>query len=295
MRNSSDLHKQLAIGIKYSDGSFIKDYSLMRSNGIAERVFTDRPSTKPFTWMGNVLSVACSSIGDFQIGGQVRAEYAKSEQVIIPQVIKDIPFNDANTMLVEVHRSVWKNLIRNQESLCKYCGRNFVMDIDLNRLDFTDEQKLQLAKERDWNELVVDLPYGWEFPGLNEADGSQAESYSQYKGVVFDQLTFRLPTLGDAIKNERYYDDNIMFWRRIAWDCLERITSTANSTELPTSIKTIYGLKLFNEQFDKEDLEAIRNAIRDEPPTMPGTYRETCPHCKQETPVSMEVGSLFSE
>lgn len=293
------LDGELNIGVSVN-GELRKDYSLLRSNGIAERVFTDKAPQKTYSWMCNVFSVALNTLGGVPIGGNARAEYAKSESITVPKVIMDLPLADANTLLVEIHRKVWKNLLRNQEVLCKYCGEKMVIDIDLNRIKMLDEDIPKLGK--DWTVLNVRLPEGWIFEGLQvmgRGDSESERAYSEFIGMTFNLFEFRCPTMADVVRNERYAADEIMFWRRIAFDCLERIVSEsssgANQTELPITIKNVLGLKIFNEILLSSDLEKIRHALREEPPTLPFHYHEQCanPVCRRETPVSMEASSFF--
>lgn len=293
-----NLAKELLIGIE-KDGSVIKDYSLLRSNGVAEKVFTEKNASKPYSWMGQVIAVAVEKIGDVPVGANVRQEYVRTGGTItIPQIVLDIPLNDVNNVLIEVHRTVWKNLIRQQENICKYCGHTSVMDIDLDRIQFLPEEASKL--EKSWHEMTVKLQDGWQFEPPKVVGSNAPSNYENFRDIVFNQFTFRIPTLGDAIKHEKLANDTITFWRRIAFDCLQQIMAGEGSgnagTELPIDVKKIFSTKIFDEILFAEDLNTIRTELREGPPMFPFYYLEECsnPNCKKETPISAELGDFFS-
>ena len=73
----------LPIGLQTASGDAIKTVELLRTNGVAEKVFVTKLSERPYTWQGNVLSVGIKSIGDIEIGAEVRAKYLKDNAVTI--------------------------------------------------------------------------------------------------------------------------------------------------------------------------------------------------------------------
>lgn len=295
---ASQLDGCLHIGVMTNDGMVVKDYRLLRTNGIAEKVFIDKNSTKPFSWLANVLSVALDSIGDTRIGGKVRAEYTSSGGSIeVPNIVKRIPLNDTNTLLVEIHRKVWKNLLREQDCVCKWCGQPMVLDIDLNRIEMREKDLPKL--EKDWHKIIINLPVGWEFTGVRVA-GTNTIRYEEYVGETFNQFEFECPLLQHAIANEKYCTDDVEFWRRIAFDCLRGIRSVDADgkliAEFPMEALGVIGRKLFDEYLYGEDLMEIRRVLREEPPSLPFYYEEECANasCRKMTPVTTEANSFFS-
>jgi len=296
------LHKEMYIGVVGAGDVLLKNYSLLRTNGVAEKVYTDKSPQKPYTWLANVIAIAIDKIGDVSVGAKAREVYLKTGSIEIPKIVLDLSIADATTMLVEIHRTVWKSEIRNQDVVCKYCGHNMRIDIDLDRIKFLDEDLPKLEKE--WQEIEVYLPEGYVFEGLKVA-GKEEVSYADYKGLNFNRFTFRVPTLGDAIRNEKYYNDNIVFWRRIAFDCLTNMAAcemdaSGNAVkwlaDMPETVKGILGMKLFDEYLLFEDLDKIRQSLREDPPTMPFFYEEECsnPGCRLQTPVTVEASGFFS-
>lgn len=296
------LNKTLPIGV-LKDDIVIKEYSLLRSNGIAEKVFTEKNQSKPYTWMGYVLTIAIDKIGTIPVGGAARQEYSRtSGSITIPQIVLDIPLNDVNTLLIEIHRTVWKNLMRNQETICKYCGNKSIIDIDLDRIKMLPEDLIKLEGEGYSHTIPIDLIDGWLFEPPLTVGSSQTSPYLDYKDILFNRFIFRMPTLGDAIRHEKLSTDTITFWRRIAFDCLQQIVAFdkntgSHITELPVDIKRIYSTKIFDEILFASDLEQIRTTLREGPPTLPFYYIEECsnPLCKSDAPVSIEASSFFSD
>lgn len=293
---ASKLHGELFIGIE-TQGGVVKDYSLLRSNGVAEKVYTDKNGSKPYTWMASVIAVSLDRLGGISIGGAVRKEYVASGSLDIPHIVKQLTLADANTLLIEIHRRLWKNLIRNQDTLCKWCGNTMVMDIDLDRIALLPEDVHKL--NTDWLTIPIALTNGWVFEAPTIV-GSSQKKYEEYDKIEFNQFIFRCPTVEDGIRNEKYEADPIEFWRRIAFDCLISVNSVdaygSIGTELPREAINIFGRKIFDEILDSSALIKIRETLREDPPSLPFYYLEECANanCRRETPVTMEANGFFS-
>ena len=288
---------ELPTGLRLN-GEVYKDVELLKTNGVAEKIFTKRISDKPFTWQGNIVSAAVKRIGDVEIGSEVRKKYLEDGSVTIPMAVMKLPLAEVNTLLVEIHRRVWVNFIPKQEIICKNCGRKLVVDIDLDKIDYSPEAKESInSPEMDFEHIVINLKDGFvppEVKGLTDKE--------QYLGVTereYNRMTFRVPLLEDAIRQEKYFSDSITFWRRIAMDCLESIEQVDSKGEvidvLPKEFHTWYGLKLFNEYLSGKDLRVIRNELIEHLPTLPFAYEDTCPYCELKTPMVMEASNFFSE
>jgi len=284
----------LKIGTKVAGGDPQTSVSLLEVNGVAEEVFLKRLPDRPYTWMGQVLSVGIDRIGNTVIGSPAREDYLKNANIAFAPEILSLPIAEVNTLLVEIHRRVWKHEIRNQECTCKYCGNTLFVDIDLNRLEYSAESLEKLGEKEDPFTVVVDLPRGWKFSAPKLGNGQGESPFVQYDGLVFDRFTFRVPTLAVAIKNEKQRDQ-VKFWRAVAYDCLVEVVCTDQDIVLPKEAYMMLGLKLYNQILTGPDLGAIREALRECLPVLPLAYEETCPHCSHNTPVIMEQTSFFGE
>lgn len=292
-----ELNFEIPVGLHYN-GEVAREVELLKTNGVAEKIFTKRIPEKPFTWQGNVVAAAVKRIGNFEIGAEVREQYLRDGSVTIPALVKGITLADINTLLVEIHRRVWMSQIPKQEVICKYCGRKLFADIDLDKIDFLPDEKEKLNNPAfDYEHIVVDLVDGFEAPEI--AKLTDKPEWSGVTEYLYNRFTFRVPVLGDAIKNEAYVQDSISFWRRIAMDCLVSIECVEDGevvATLPEEFHTWYGLKIFNECLMNKDLKAIRDALTSYLPTLPFAYYEPCGCDEQrEIPMVMEVSNFFSE
>lgn len=290
------LNFELPVGLRIN-GEIYKDVELLKTNGVAEKIFTKKLAEKPFTWQGNIVSAAVKSIGPIQIGAEVRKKYLEDGSVTIPQAVLDLPIAEINTLLVEIHRRVWVSFIPKQEIICKYCGRKLIADIDLDKIDYLPETKEMMESITDYDTIVVDLKDGFEPPIIPKL--TDKAEFTGITDTVYNRFVFRIPTLADAIRQEKYFSDSIGFWRRIAMDCLlsiERVEGDEVVDTLPKEFHTWYGLKIFNEILMQKDLRDIRTALIEYLPTLPFAYYEPCGCDEQrEIPMTMEASNFFSE
>lgn len=288
---------ELPVGLRIN-GEVHKEVELLKTNGVAEKIFVKKLSEKPFTWQGNVVSAAVKRIGSIEIGAEVRKKYLEEGAVTIPFAVLKLPLAEVNTLLVEIHRRVWVSFIPKQEIICKYCGKKLVADIDLDKIDYLPETKEKMGALLDYDHIVVDLKDGF-IPPVIPKITDKAE-YSGLTDTEFNRFVFRVPLLEDAIRHERYFSDSIGFWRRIAMGCLlsvEKVDNKGNVLDtLPNEFHTWYGLKIFNEYLSGKDLRSIRNGLLEHLPTLPFAYYEPCGCDEQrEIPMVMEASNFFSE
>ncbi len=288
----------LELNIGYNvNGEYTRSVSLLKSNGVAEEVFSKKTSDKPYTWIANCLTIAVKSIGSVDVGVEARQNYLKDNVVNIPKVIKDMPMADANSLLLEIHRRTWKNLVEKQEIMCKYCAKTAIADVDLDRIDLTDDDKNLIAGSPKFEFIICDLVDGCDLTPIIVKLKKENE-LGHLKDINFNRFIYRVPTLGDALRNEKYASDNINFWRRIASDCLVSIQEVDNGrtvNEFPEDFFAALGLDLYKQYLSTEDLGKVRYALREELPTMPFSYTDTCPcDLQKEIPFVMEASSFFS-
>lgn len=291
------LYFELPVGLRIN-GEVYKEVELLKSNGVAEKIFTKKLSEKPFTWQGNIVSAGVKRIGSIEIGSEVRKKYLEDGSVTIPTPVLKLPLAEINTLLVEIHRRVWVSFIPKQEIICKYCGKKLIADIDLDKIDYLPETKEAMAEITDYDYIDIRLVDGFTPPAIPKLTDKE-----QYLGITeteFNRFLFRVPLLEDAIRHEKYFSDSIGFWRRIAMDCLvsiDRVDSDGNVIDtLPKEFHTWYGLKIFNEYLTGKDLRTIRNGLIEYLPTLPFAYYEPCGCSEQrDIPMVMEVSNFFSE
>lgn len=292
-----NLFFELPVGLRIN-GEIHANVELLSTNGVAEKIFLKRLSEKPYTWQGNVVSAAVKSIGNIQIGAEVRKKYLEEGSVTIPSAVRKLPMSEINTLMVEIHRRVWVSFFPKQEIICKYCGKRLLADIDLDKIDYLPEVKERMETMTNYDEIPVKLKRGFRPPVLPKI--TTREEYAGITERTYNRFVFRPPLLEDAINHEKYFTDSIGFWRRIAMSCLERIECVDKKGKvtdvLPSEFHTYYGLKMFNEYLDGIDLRTIRNELMEYLPTLPFAYYEPC-GCSEarEIPMVMDVSNFFSE
>lgn len=286
---------ELPVGLQMS-GEVHKNVELLSTNGVAEKVFVKKIADKPFTWQGNVVSIATKRVGDFEIGSECRKKYLEDGSVTIPMPVRKLTMADVNSMLVEIHRRCWVSFIPKQEIVCRYCGKRLTADIDLDKIVLLPAQQEKLENIQDFSQVIVNLKHGFKPVAL--AKFTEKEEYAGITETLYNRFVFRPPLLEDAIKNEKYFDDSILFWRRIAMDCLVAIQKVDKNDvvvdTLPIEFHTYYGLKIFNEYLSGVDLKSIRDSLQEDLPTLPFAYYEECV-CGREIPMTMDVSNFFSE
>jgi hypothetical protein len=292
MENKLSLSFELDVPIMVGDVP-VKEITLLRSNGASEKLFIEKLPEKPYTWIAYAIAASIKELGGISIASPSRLEYLKDGVITLPPQIANIPLAVANTLLIEIHKRIWKQVVKDQECLCKYCSSKAIVDIDLNRITYSNENLEILSEGRDFNKLSVSLPCGWDFYAPDLPNGTK-NPLAEYNGLIFNQFTFKAPTLGMAIANEKYAQDNVVFWRRMAFDALLTVEDSMG-IDLPKQAYQVLGLKLYNEILYSEDLLAIRTLLRDSIPTLPFFYLETCPTCRRETPVTLEGNGFFSD
>lgn len=277
-------------------GEYVKKISLLESNSIAEEVFTTKMAQQPFTWITRVISVAVGSIGDVSVGQQVRDDYFKTKQVNVPRAVLDIPWADANTLLLEIHRRVWESNIPKQETMCRFCTKAISVDIDLNKIELPEESQDLIDEVGEFSGISVKLS---PFKLSSLLSKAKDEEVAFIKDSDFNNIVFRVPTIGDAVKNESYFDQNIELWRRVGADCLEAIQKIDDEGnveyELPKKFVRLIGIKLFGVLLAR-NLKVIRHELRESLPVMPFAYMDDCAcDSKRKIPFVLDSSGFFSE
>lgn len=274
----------LPIGFTHN-GKDILEMPIAETGGEAEKIFTKKPSASNiYTWFGQVLSVAIESVG----GDEVSSEYIKSEdKKKIPDVVKNIPFIDAGTLLIQVQRECWEDMISDQEVKCKNCGTKLKADIDLNRIEIPNEE-VEERKPIEFFDVKLPMTYTIQ---------KSVEQLDEFNGLKFNHIKFRVATLGDAIKHEMVSKDEVLFWRNIAFDTMVGLfyknEKTGDVEEVPSRYITLRGKQFFTKDFNSKTLREIRKGLQVSLPSAKFFYEEECPECGENTPFFASVGNFF--
>jgi hypothetical protein len=290
------LNVELKIGYTFNETP-INHVTLMEINGVAEKIFSEKHSGKPYTYMGYILCGGIKSLADkFMVAEKSRKDHFKSGSITIPPVILAMPLCEVNNLLVEIHRKLWKSEYKNQETVCKYCGKLGLVDVDLDKIKLSEEAEEKLQEKESWARLVVTLKKGFNYVAPKLPNGADSP-FSHYSGV-YNTITLKLPKLSDMIRHEDYADDEVTFWQKVSLDCITGVEEVSEDgeviRELPKECWVPMGVKIY-EYILREDAAKIREAIRDEVPTLPFYYLDKCP-CPQKRmiPISMEGNNFFS-
>lgn len=292
-----DLVRQLYVGFSH-DGNYIREIELLPTNGIAEKVFTEKLRDKPYTWIARVIAIASKRIGDVPVGDALREESLRTGDFNVPEIVKKITLADATSLMPIIHRSVWENLVPQQNVFCNFCSKSIYVDIDLDEMKLDEKSAAGVSENKEYHNLVVNLKDGFIFDGLKGKGKDGDVMFPDLAGVQFNRITLRIPTLAVAIRNERYIDDTIKFWRLTAFDCLESIEAVSGDTitsELPRNAINMLGMRIFDVLLSGRDLKSIRHALREELPVLPFHYDTecACPE-KRQIPVSVDSSGFFS-
>jgi hypothetical protein len=270
------------------DNVLIKEVPIARTGAEAEEVYLGKPAqTKIYTWFGEVLAVSIESIGS----ANVNADFLKSfnKDRAIPKAVRDLSLNDVGSLILQVQRECWQDVIKDQRLNCRECGKAFQADIDLKKIDVTaDEQKYEFVDIRLARTYTVNT-------GI--------ELLEEYDGREYNMIRFRIPTLDDAIRHEKLNVDDTTFWRSILFDTMDsfHLCEFDSSGEAITKEETVdnrycglRGKLVFSKDLDARDLRNLRSGITAQLPSALFYYEDTCACGKEQTPFFTEMSSFFT-
>lgn len=274
---------KLPVGVEV-DGKPVFEAPLAQTGGDAEKVYKSPVSSASlYSWFGRTIAVSLHSLG----GVPVSEPFIKNsmESGEIPTIIQAISLFDVGSLIVQIQRECWQDIIKDQQIICKWCGKDITTDVDLKKLQ-VPEPTGELIKE-----IIVKLPE------VYEIDGHGIEAFEGFKGYKYNHLIFRVPTLADALRHERISDDDILFWQKIAMDCLKGFFYEEGEEKefVPEGYATRRGMLLFNKDFSTKTLKAIRDRLQAGLPSVKFYYEGECP-CprKRIIPYFTEVSNFFS-
>lgn len=272
---------KLPIGFSIG-GKDIMELQVADTGSEAEKIYTKKPKQgKVQTWIGQVIAVSVTEIA----GTPVASEFIKSEDKNnIPDLVKQIPFLDAATLLLQIQKECWEEVIPDQRVQCVNCGTNLKVDIELEKLAIPDN-----GTGKPLHEYVVKLKK----PHIIKTG---VEILEEYEGYKFNRLKFRTATLGDAITHEGVMKDEVLFWRNLAFDTLLDLyheDENGEITPVPKGFIVKRGKTLFNKDFDTKKLKEIRSGMQTTQPSMKASYEEECPSCSEMTPLFAQPSYFF--
>ena len=249
----------------------------------AEKIYTKKPKQGQVnTWMGQVIAVSVSEIA----GQPIASEFLKqTDKKIIPELVKKIPFLDVGSMLIQIQRECWEDVIPDQRIKCTNCGTNLKVDVELDKI-ITPKN----PEGKPITEYVVKLKK----PHIIQTG---IDILSDWEGLRFNRLKFRTLTLGDAINHEGVAKDDVQFWRNMAFDTLLDVyyedEESGEIITLPPGFLVRRAKALWLKDFDTKKLKEIRTGMQTTLPSTKAYYEETCPECDEQTPFFANVSYFF--
>lgn len=299
MSDRLGLNFDLPVGLKIGN-KHVRNVSLLETNSIGEEVFTRKLAQEPFTYIANVITIATDRIGDTAIGAYARERYFETQKVEIPQIVKNIPLADANTMLLEIHRRVWEHEFKDMPTRCAFCTKDITIDVDLNNIEHSEETNSFIEDAIEFDAITCPME---EFSIDELISTSRKEEVNSLVGTKWNRIMFRIPTLGDALKNQEFFDRSIEMWRNIGADCITAIQRVEkNEVGVDVVVETLgedyvrlLGLKLYR-YLSVKNLKQIRASLREDLPVLPFAYVDTCAcDSQRKIPYAVESTNFFSE
>lgn len=181
----------LPYGYRDPAGNLVRDFDVLEVDGVFENIFTNRQyaAKRPQRWMARCASAILNTIGTVD----VRAQYKKLDCAEHPSMLDSLKLHDMTWILFCGHIKTYGPILEQLKFECPNCtAPNLFTNIDLGK-----EIKVTFADE-PVDEVVVTLPNGWQYKVKND-------SVEGVSGHTWNRMTFRLPTLKDAIYNEKHY------------------------------------------------------------------------------------------
>jgi hypothetical protein len=282
------LKKVLPIGFVY-EGQPYRHFEVNKVDGFLERIIHNDTlrTEKPQTWMAMVLSGLLSRIGDIAVS----YEFVESGGKKIPNIVKHIPLPDAGLILVAGHIDTYGSVLKAQQLRCGNCRHKNIVDIDLN------DARVPQVNEEDpiVEELTVHLKDGWRRT-VDKTKAGQREL--GWEDKVFDIFVFGIPTVGDALRNEKIYLTSRLldFQVKLVNDRLKKVIASKDNFEMPNDMFEAYkaGNMFFADRggLFANDRVVIRDAINSLP-QIDLRFSVTCENCSQDFEAGVGFTSFF--
>lgn len=271
---------KLPVGLEYA-GQRVTRITPAVTRGIAEKVFKENHgSDETHQWFGKVLSVAIAEIAGEAVSAPFIDAY-KKDKTFIPDAVKAISYLDAGSLLIQIQRYAWEDVIKDRTIVCTHCGQQSIVDVDLKKIE-VPEQDGEIPTE-----VIIDL-------GATYETKSEKKEHQGYK---YNRAKLRVVTLGDAIKHDQHHIDETLFWRKVGRDCLIGLFYAEEGTDEIIEVPNAYiferGTRLLEEDWTSKSLKKFKDGLF-ELPSANFYYEDKCPYCKKKTPFFTSLGSFFS-
>lgn len=263
---------ELRVGVLLNK-KLLKDFKLrtLKIGQLKEINNDDYRKEHPVKWLARTLTIILETIGN-ESCSMIGRDF--------PDVIKNLSLIDVSYLLVAGHVHNLGSDIRGLRVNCG-CQRNqeISLDIDLNNIELPEDCPAPDA------EFLVELINGVEINLPNMEDLG-------LKGKIWKYMNFRMPTLGDMLKNEKYFSPSAKsdFGERIIGSCLTSVESE-DGTQLPDNLRKMFGDKLISDMTAR-DMQAVSREFNKFP-----THRlfceASCTWCDKDISTPVEPNFLF--
>lgn len=277
----------LPIGFTYEGRSY-RMFDVNRIDGFMERIIHNETLRKerPQTWMAMVVSGLLNTLE----GDSVSYDFVESNGKKIPELVKRIPLADAGLILIAGQVHTFGPVLKAQKARCSNCGSINKLDINLEDLTVPDTSDSPVMES-----VTVNLETGWK----RVVDPDKAgQKELGWEDKVFNVFEFGIPTIGDALRNEKHYVASrvLDFQLRIVNDRLKSLKTSKDGFVMPQDMFEAY--KSANAFFaDKYGLYSNdRTLIRDAMNKLPQvsmTVTTMCDDCMADFEAGVSYGSFF--
>jgi hypothetical protein len=283
---------KFTMGVKAPDGSIIKELPIYKGGAEVEKVYTsDKSTSSLYSWFADVISASISHCNGESIAENFLEGVAKGKK-IHPALVLDIPLPEVGNLMLQIQRECWQDTVKNQDTICKWCGDAVTIpEIELNLIEIPEIKVFHDFIPVNIGEQIVDV--------------TGIDIMKDYNGRKYNTLYFRTPTLRDAIRHEKVAADDVVFWRNIAFDTLTQITfeeivqdgeeSKQVKESLDAQYITLRSKQIFTKDLGTKALKAVREALQNFIPSAKMYYEDDCP-CpkKRKMPYFVVPGDFFS-
>jgi len=280
------MNNMLPIGFVH-EGQAYRSFEVNKVDGFMERIIHNETLRKerPQTWMAMVLSGLLKSIE----GDAISYDFVESGGKKIPELVKRIPLADAGLVLIAGHVSTYGAVLKGQKARCTVCTHANTLDIDLATL------KMPEITDEVIETMKVQLQTGWQ----RVVDPSKAgQKELGWEDEVFDVFEFGIPTVGDALRNEKHYVACrvLDFQLKIVNDRLKSVKASKDGFVMPQDMFEAYksASAFFADRngLFGNDRTLIRDAMN-KLPQVNMTVTVMCDSCMADFEAGVSYGSFF--
>lgn len=233
-------------------------------------------SDHPMVWLGKTIGKVIKEIDGTPISAIARTEKG------VPEAVRKLTLVDVSYLLVSGHVYNLGPDLPNFKANCPACGSHVAFDVNLiETLELPDTESLEPDST-----FTVELLNGFEFKEKNAKDLG-------LEGLVFTEYEFRLPTLGDAIRNERYYNatSESTFSERVMASCLVSVR-TSDRVEMEEKIMQMLNANLIT-KLSLRDMKKIGTEYTEIAPSFSLTSETMCKKCGRGVEVPIDPNFLY--